>query len=148
MGIDRDSPSVQTYVTMLQGVIARMGGNSASCKTWCVTLIAAIAALGVNAEEHGLVLVGVLPLLIFSLLDAYYMGLERDFRDKYNTFVDLIHQQQRSENELFQLKPPKGWWRRLGITAAAVGSASIMPFYGILGVALGVTYFISAAQTP
>ena len=148
MPINRDSPSVQTYLQMLQGVITRMAGNSASCKTWCVTLVAAIAALGVNAEEHRLVLLALLPIFIFFLLDAYYLGLERDFRDKYNTFVGRIHQEEASENELFQLKPPKGWWRRVGITAAAAGSASIMPFYGILGVAVGVTYFISAAQTP
>ena len=147
MGIDRDSPSVQAYLTMLQNVITRMAGNSASCKTWCVTLVAAIAALGVNAEEHRLVLLALLPILIFFLLDGYYLGLERDFRDKYNTFVDRIHQEEASENELFQLKPPKGWWRRLGITARAVGSASILPFYGILGAAVGVTYFISAART-
>ncbi len=142
MPINRDSPSVQTYLQMLQGVITRMAGNSASCKTWCVTLVAAIAALGVSADEDSLVLLAPLPILIFSLLDAYYLGVERDFRDKYNTFVGRIHQEEASENELFQLKPPKGWLRRLGITVRAVGSASILPFYGILGAAVGVTYFI------
>src|SRR5262245_30337239 len=31
-----DAPSVQSHLTMLQGVVNRLAANSASCKTWCV----------------------------------------------------------------------------------------------------------------
>ncbi|WP_414544018.1 hypothetical protein [Nostoc sp. CCY0012] len=37
-----DSNSVQSYLNILQGVIARMANNSASCKTWCISLVSAI----------------------------------------------------------------------------------------------------------
>ncbi len=34
-----DSPAVQTHLSLIQAVIARMAGNSRSCKTWCITLV-------------------------------------------------------------------------------------------------------------
>ncbi len=147
MGIDRDSPSVQTYLEMQQVVITRLAGNSASCKTWCVTLVTAIAALGVNAREHGLVLLAFLPIAIFFLLDSYYLALERDFRHRYDTFVERIHQGKAEKTELFQLKLPSGRIRRLGTTLQAVFSPSVLPFYVILSMAVIVTYFFAVGQT-
>jgi len=33
--IDGESPSIQTHLGILQGVIQRMASNSSSCKAWC-----------------------------------------------------------------------------------------------------------------
>ena len=41
----KDRTSVQAHINMLQGTINRMASNSANCKLWCVTLLAAILAL-------------------------------------------------------------------------------------------------------
>jgi hypothetical protein len=40
-----DSPAATTHITLLQGIITRLANNSASCKTWCLTLVAALLSL-------------------------------------------------------------------------------------------------------
>ena len=45
-----ERPAVQGYLSMLQGIINRMAGNSASCKTWTVTLVTALLVLVVEKD--------------------------------------------------------------------------------------------------
>lgn len=40
-----DSPSVQTHLNIMQGVIQRMAENSRACKFWCVTIVSATLVL-------------------------------------------------------------------------------------------------------
>ena len=72
---------------MLQGIVSRLAGNSASCKTWCVSLVSAIAVVAAQSGKVQLLFVASLPLIIFAALDAYYLGLERRFRACYEQFV-------------------------------------------------------------
>ena len=37
-----ENSAVQAHISMLQGIINRMAGNSANCKNWTVTLVAAM----------------------------------------------------------------------------------------------------------
>src|SRR6185436_5494770 len=64
---------------MIQSVISRMASNSASCKTWCVTLVTALFALAIDKNKPAAILIGLFPLALFCFLDAYYLSLERDF---------------------------------------------------------------------
>ena len=45
---NKDCPAVQAHIAMLQGIISRMASNSANCKTWVVTIIAAMLVLIVD----------------------------------------------------------------------------------------------------
>jgi len=40
-----ESPTVQAHLGIAQAVIQRMAANSASCKAWCITLVAAILVI-------------------------------------------------------------------------------------------------------
>ena len=40
-----NSEAVRAHLTILQDVVRRMAGNSASCKNWCIVLVAAILVL-------------------------------------------------------------------------------------------------------
>ena len=82
-----DSPSVQSYLTILQTVIGHMATNSASCKTWCVTLVSAIIVIIAGQGKPNYVWISVVPIALFMLLDAYYLSLERQFRSVYNDLV-------------------------------------------------------------
>ena len=42
--------AVQAHISMLQGIINRMAGNSANCKNWTVTLVAAMLVLLVDKD--------------------------------------------------------------------------------------------------
>ncbi|UOR62247.1 hypothetical protein MPG63_00485 [Helicobacter pylori] len=69
---------------ILQGVINRMAQNSLECKKWTLVLAARVLSLKIEVISHlyGLCVLGVL-LACFYLLDAYYLMLERLFREQY-----------------------------------------------------------------
>lgn len=136
--LDLGSPSVQSHLTMLQGVIGRLAGNSASCKTWCVSLVSALAVVAAGQEaatRPKILVVAALPILLFGVLDAYYLGLERRFRKCYETFVIKLHNGTASVEDAF-LIAPKLKVRGLFVEAwDALFSFSIWPFYlGLAGV--------------
>lgn len=70
---------------MIQAVISRMAGNSFLLKGWSVTLAAAVIALAANKDSHALLtLIALLPVVMFWLLDGYYLHQERLFRKLYD----------------------------------------------------------------
>lgn len=82
---DRPDPEtldlLSKQVDRYQAVISRLAGNSLQAKTWSVTLAAALAAVAVNNDQPGILFVAAVALLAFGGLDAYYLSLERHFRD-------------------------------------------------------------------
>jgi hypothetical protein len=117
-----------------------MASNSASCKTWCVTIVSALFALAIDKNKPDAILVGLLPLGLFFLLDAYYLSLERDFRQIYNSFVTKLLTNKASDIDLYLLKPAgSGLKHRTWSLISTIFSLSIIPFYGILATALLVT---------
>jgi hypothetical protein len=85
-----NSVAVSTHVLMLQGIISRLATNSAYCKTWCLTLIAALVSLAGATHTPGLVQFTLAPLLIFGLLDMRYLARERE--EKYS--LDAVYNAQ------------------------------------------------------
>ena len=72
------------HLQMIQAAIERMAATSGLLKGWAITLVAAIFALGVKDTDHRLILIGFVPVLMFWLLDAFYLRQERRFRDLYD----------------------------------------------------------------
>lgn len=76
-----------------------------------------------------MLLVAALPIVLFCLLDAYYLGLERRFRTCYEIFVKKLHNGTANIEDAF-LIAPKLKVRGLFVEAAqALLSFSIWPFY-------------------
>ena len=134
-----ESSAVQAHISMLQGIINRMAGNSANCKNWTVTLVAAMLVLLVDKEmQLPNACLCLIPVGLLYLLDCYYLGLERaviksqkDFLDKLSddTYVDLIYRVENLGGRCTQLQN----------TIKATCSPSTTPFYLI--VALVVLFF-------
>jgi hypothetical protein len=127
--LDYNSPAVQSSLTILQDVITRMAGNSASAKTWCIALVSAILVLIADRGLPALAWIAVVPILLFCLLDAYYLALEKDFRHRYNELVRKLHTGAATIEDLFVVLPPgqspltrENVWR-------AFKSFSVWPFY-------------------
>jgi len=131
-----DSPSVQSYLTILQGVISRMASNSAAGKTWCIALVSAIIVVVADKAEPGYVWIVLVPVLLFFLLDAYYLGMERQFRDRYNTFIKKLHTGEAEVEDVFIVAPGSGFVQSIKAGLAACGSVSVWPFYGLLALML------------
>ncbi|PEA06145.1 hypothetical protein [Bacillus cereus] len=71
------------HLEMIQGVITRMGSNSFIIKGWSVTSIGAMYAYWLAKSDY-LILVLILGVvLLFWFHDAYYLYLERGFRNLY-----------------------------------------------------------------
>jgi hypothetical protein len=135
--VNPDSPAVHAYLTMLQAVITRMATNSSSCKTLCITLVSAIIVVIANAGKISFILIGLLPVLLLSLLDAYYLGLEQGFRSTYNEFVKKLHNGEATNKDLFVMIPKSTDSKRFSpirATAIAFTSFSVYPFYLTLAV--------------
>ena len=136
--VNIESPSVQSYIGILQAVINRMAATSAGCKTWCITLVSATIIIIATIEKPDYVWIALIPLLSFLILDSYYLGLERRFRARYNDFVRRLHSNSVTINDLFLVTPEAGTGRTFLSTLKACTSISVWPFYGVLGLMLVV----------
>src|ERR1700758_4688617 len=95
MATDTSEAPVETsiiiaHVNLLEAVIARLANNSASCKTWCLTLVAAILGLSGAAHSATVVPIALVPVVTFLLLDAMYLAEERAFRDLYTVIIGKL----------------------------------------------------------
>lgn len=70
------------HLKMLLSVIDRMNRCSFQCKTWSVALVAAILAAAASTKPW-LAWYAVVPSVVFWALDAYYLWVERGFRNLY-----------------------------------------------------------------
>jgi len=138
--INFESGAVQSYLTILQGVINRMSSNSAGCKTWCITIVSAITVVIAGKSKPSLVLVALVPILLFFFLDSYYLGLELRFRESYNKFIKKLHSGEATLEDLYILNPSGGGAKPIASTFNAAVSFSIWPFYSLLVVMLGAVY--------
>ena len=78
------------HINMIQGIINRMAGASASCKTWCITLVAALLSLAGSTKVPALATVSLLPIGIFGFLDFMYLAQEKAFRNLHGRIVAKI----------------------------------------------------------
>lgn len=133
---NENSPAVHTHLSIMQAVIARMADGSRSCKTWCVTVVAAILVIGAGMTEFDRLWIAYVPLVLFLGLDMYYLALERRFRVSYNAFLRRLRSGDVAAGDLFEVAPA-GSAARSWI--ATVSSLSIWPFYLVLA---GVIAFV------
>jgi len=134
--INFESPSVQSYLSILQDVIGRMGTNSAGCKTWCIALVSAIVVIISDKGNPNYAWATLIPIVLFFFLDAYYLGLERRFRERYDTFIRKLHSGAADMADVFIVTLEPGLGKTLEATFKACFSISVWPFYGFLFIML------------
>jgi hypothetical protein len=72
------------HLEFIQSVVSRMASNSFLLKGWGVTLVAALFALAAKDADKKYILVAYFPVLVFWILDAYFLSQERSFRNLYD----------------------------------------------------------------
>lgn len=140
LNIDGESASIQTHLGILQNVIQRMATNSSSCKAWCVTLVSAVLVIVADKGKPEYAWIAMLPTIVFAALDAYYLALEKAFRNSYNEFISKLHSQSLTESDLYSVVP-KGNMSRL--QWESVKSFSVWGFYISLAVLIVITKAIA-----
>lgn len=132
--------AVQSHISMLQGIINRMAGNSANCKNWTVTLVAAMLVLLVDKKmQLPNAWLCLIPVGLFCLLDCYYLGLERVVIKSQKDFLDKLSKDKNYVDQIYRVGALGGRYTQLCNTIKAMCSPSTTPFYLI--VALVVLFF-------
>lgn len=83
---DYDESIRIAHLTMLQGVITRMGANSFTLKALAATFGSAAIAIMASAETPSpfYPIAAMIPMIIFWLMDAQYLRLERGYRNLFD----------------------------------------------------------------
>ena len=83
------SEDVRQHLSFIQGVITRMNSNSFSMKGWMVAIVSALLAVyatnATSAHSYVYFIAALIADVIFCFLDAYYLKMERQYRDLYDT---------------------------------------------------------------
>lgn len=127
--LSENSPSVQAHLEILQEVISRMAANSTSSKTWCIAIVSAILVIVADKDKTGLALLALLPTILFLALDAYYLVLEKGFRNSYKSFATKVHDGTLMPEDLYAVVP-EGDTSTLQFEA--IKSFSVWGFYAVL----------------
>jgi hypothetical protein len=133
-----NDPAVIAHINLLQGIINRLAGNSASCKTWCLTLVGALLSLAGATHVPGIATFALVPVVIFGFVDTMYLAQEKAYRRLYNSMVDLIRANAFKQENLFEARAPLEFCDFF----CGLGSWSIFPIYLTL---IGA-YVLAAAE--
>lgn len=120
------SPSVQTHLGILQSVVQRMASNSSQCKAWCITIVSAILVIVADKSKPDFAWIALFPAILFLTLDAYYLTLEKGFRESYNNFVKKIHEGILCAEDLYSVAPGGKMYKH---RRDALNSFSVWGFY-------------------
>ena len=77
------------YLEAIQRVVDRLSNISFILKGWAVSLVAGLMALATSGSNQGVVLIAYIPIAVFWFLDAYFLMMERQYRDLFKENIDL-----------------------------------------------------------
>lgn len=128
------------HLEFIQGVITRMAGNLFFLRGWTITLIAVLLALFIkgNNSEYAIYFLLVF-IIVFWLLDGYFLSQERLFRALYNHVRKLDEKEIDFSMDTSEYSEDKrnNWLR-------SMFSSTLLLFYlPLVGVILLITYLIN-----
>ena len=132
-----DNPGVMAHMGALQGIINRLANNSASCKTWCLTLVSALIGLAGATHVPEIVAFALLPVVVFGFMDTLYLAQEKAYRDLYTRTANAIQDRSYVLGSAFEARADCGF----GCVCWALTSWSIWPVYaGLIAVYVVARY--------
>ncbi len=112
------------HLEMVQGIINRMAHCSFLLKGWSVTLVAALLALTLATQEKiALIIISFIPVIVFWILDSYYLCQERLFRCVYDSV------RKKEENKIDFSMNTKDFVGGLNTCISTFFSKTILIFY-------------------
>lgn len=72
------------HLELIQGVISRMATNLFFLKGWAITLIVGLFALAAKDTNQKYIFIAYFTVIIFWILDGYFLSQERLFRNLYD----------------------------------------------------------------
>lgn len=75
------------HLDYVQSAISRMADASFKIKGLAITVVSAFVGIYVKTKDIHFLLVIILPLILFWILDSYYLQQERKFRALYDILI-------------------------------------------------------------
>jgi hypothetical protein len=127
-------PERINHLQMIQAVVARLANEAALIRGWALTVSAAFFGLAANGKSWQVAAVGLLPVVAFWGLNAYYLLAERQYRALHDRVRD------RSSDVAPFSMDARGvqvasWW-------ATLWAPTVAAFYGVIFV-VGVIVFVA-----
>lgn len=127
------------HLEFIQGAINRMASNLFFLRGWTITLIAALFALSVKETNQSFIFIVYFPVLVFWILDGYFLSQERLFRALYDHVRRLSEEEiDFSMNTSEYKKDDKNSW------LSSMFSTTLLFFYiPLIVIMLLITYLIN-----
>lgn len=136
----KDQSNKIEHLNMIQRIITRMGDNSFSLKQWAVGIMIAIYAFA-GENSHKAVIVTIIPLVVFWILDSYYLMIERKFRCLYDEVRKKEEKNIDFDMNFNSIKVSMNNISNYSLVKVAF-SKTILPFYLVCIVTTLIIYFI------
>lgn len=100
----------ETYLSFIQTDIARMGQKTFQAKAWNISVVTALlifslSTVEIQLKQYAIIAAGVVSIL-FCILDAYYLYLERGYRYLYKLAAHLNNTEALAKD--FDMEIPEG----------------------------------------
>lgn len=135
---NNEQDRIHTHLTMLQSIIQRMATNSASSKTWCITLVSAILVVVADKSKAEIAFITLIPIILFFSLDSYYLALEKSLRDNYDEFVSKLKNNKLTNDDFYKISTGNLKEK----ISDAICSFSVWPFYSAIIIMAFTTYVL------
>jgi len=127
----------QKHLEFIQAIITRMGSNLFILKGWTVTLIVALFTF-IAKDGNGIyILFSYFVLIIFWILDGYFLSRERCFRKLYN------HVRVKKEKDINFSMNYKKFEKGKNTWFRSIFSKTLVIFYGVLLFVTSIVAFFS-----
>ncbi len=131
------TPSATKHIDLIQTTVTRMAANSFLLKGWAVTLVSAIFALAAKDANRRYIMVAYFPVIMFWLLDGYYLSQERLYRALFDEVRTTITSDSNLSMDTTRFAGGRSGWFKCAI------SATLLLFYGaIFGTILIVMFLL------
>ncbi|MBB4963143.1 hypothetical protein [Saccharothrix violaceirubra] len=138
MDLDGQAENVK-HLEFIQGVITRVANSSFLIKGWTLTVTAALLGFAAQGSSRRLTLIGLVAVVGFWVLDAFYLRQERLYRKLY----DDVRRDLDFERFSMDVRP----YRKAVPLWRVLFSRTLLVFYGALVlVTLAILIFAPIVQ--
>jgi hypothetical protein len=130
-----DSVKVVEHLKMIQPIITRMSSVMLSIKAFSLTTFSFLVGLSIKDKILAIFFIVFPLILIFWVLDAFYLWQEKLYRSLYNDT-------RTSAKTDFNMDVKK--YKEVTRYFSCIKSIAIWPFYGILLICNGILFYISS----
>ncbi|MCF5894760.1 hypothetical protein [Aeromonas veronii] len=121
------------HLDFVQSVIIRMNSNSFMIKGWAITLLTAFLALVAGSGKTQLMPITYMVILLFWVLDGFYISQERKFRKLYESVTNTENEKINFSMDTSKFNEWSNSW------LAGIISTTLTLFYGMAIVLIFIT---------